>query len=322
MLQIKDAKGFNYQPSYAHCGNEIWWQFDAAVFEKELGRGKKFFPKMNAVRIWLAWDVFALGNDNDKDYFIHNFNTVLGICNNLGIAVMPVLFNRWHSGMPDWGGVYLDHFVPGQSSANKKFDERCREYINGLMSRFGKDQRIFCWDLCNEPFFYNSTGENVAETKKHEQKWLESIYEYCKGNNPEAPVSVGFIKPFPHLIDLCHISDVYNFHFYSLVNSDREGNRRTLDDCVELAEKKGKQLIVTETCWGSLLDEERVELIDFTLSELNARRIPWLAYLLHHSLVSDAHRPEFGSVGQPGHMEFIEADGSLRVGHDIINRFF
>ena len=43
-----------------------------------------------------------------------------------------------------------------------------------------------------------------------------------------------------------------------------------------------------------------------------------MVYLLHHSLVADAHRPEFGPVGHPGNLAFIEADGSLRKGQVVI----
>ena len=51
------------------------------------------------------------------------------------------------------------------------------------------------------------------------------------------------------------------------------------------------------------------------------RGVGWLVYLLHHSLIADAHRPEFGPVGFPGYLGFIEADGSLRAGHDVFNDF-
>lgn len=42
---------------------------------------------------------------------------------------------------------------------------------------------------------------------------------------------------------------------------------------------------------------------------------------LHHSLIADAHRPESGPVGNPGNLAFIEADGTLRAGHEVFNEF-
>jgi hypothetical protein len=68
-------------------------------------------------------------------------------------------------------------------------------------------------------------------------------------------------------------------------------------------------------------DAKRVEIIRYTLGELKKRDIGWLAYLLHHSLIADAHRPAFGPVGDPGNLAFIEAEGTLRPGHEVFNAF-
>lgn len=57
-----------------------------------------------------------------------------------------------------------------------------------------------------------------------------------------------------------------------------------------------------------------------TLGQYRAIRC-WLVYLLNHSLIADAHRPEFGPLSMPGNLAFIEADGSLRPGHDVFNEF-
>ena len=43
--------------------------------------------------------------------------------------------------------------------------------------------------------------------------------------------------------------------------------------------------------------------------------------MLNHSLVGDGHRPEFGVVSEAGFMGCIEADGTLRAGHEAINHF-
>ena len=42
---------------------------------------------------------------------------------------------------------------------------------------------------------------------------------------------------------------------------------------------------------------------------------------MHHSLIADAHGPQYGYVGQPGNMSFIDADGSLRAGHEAFNEY-
>ena len=45
-----DIRGFNYQPSYASRGFEVWEYFSPESWRTEIGRGKQFFPKMDAIR--------------------------------------------------------------------------------------------------------------------------------------------------------------------------------------------------------------------------------------------------------------------------------
>ena len=47
----------------------------------------------------------------------------------------------------------------------------------------------------------------------------------------------------------------------------------------------------------------------------------FLAHLLHHTLVADGHRPEYGPISEAGYMAFIEAEGSLRPHHEVFNEF-
>jgi len=79
------VRGFNYQPSVASHGIDIWGpKFDAAVVERELGLGKKHFPKFNTVRIWLSHDAFIA----DPQSLIRHFGQVIDICGRSGLAVV------------------------------------------------------------------------------------------------------------------------------------------------------------------------------------------------------------------------------------------
>lgn len=102
---------------------------------------------------------------------------------------------------------------------------------------------------------------------------------------------------------------------------DKKDFERQLDEFVEIARIFNKPIIATETCWGSFDDAKRVEIIKYTLGELKKRNIGFLVHLLHHSLVADAHREEYGPISFPGNLSFIEADGSLRKGHEVFNEF-
>jgi hypothetical protein len=107
-----------------------------------------------------------------------------------------------------------------------------------------------------------------------------------------------------------------------LVHPYFDNENGLLDGYARVAAQSGKPLLATEVCWGSLDDTRRVEIIRATLSTLRERGIGWLAYVLHHSLVIDAHRPEHGPINEAiGALHFIERDGSLRAGHDVFNDF-
>jgi hypothetical protein len=61
--------------------------------------------------------------------------------------------------------------------------------------------------------------------------------------------------------------------------------------------------------------------IRYTLGELKKRSIGFIPHALPHSLVADLHLPQYGPVGPPGDLRFINADGSLRKGHELYNEF-
>jgi len=310
-------RGFNYQPSYGSSGFELWQKFDQAVIDRELGLGKKYFPGMNAIRLWLSWDSFL----RDPKRFARNFDTSLGIAAKYGLTVMPVLFNRWHDAVLDYGGIYLDHFLPKVSWVQRPgmFDR----YLEVIVGGHKDDSRILAWDLCNEPYSYSCPRESIPQIVQAETAWLQGLYDKCKALGAKSPITVG-IHPGVPLEIINPMSDLLSIHPYWIHNAaqaNKEGYERKLDAEVAYARKVGKPILATECCWGDLDDKVRVESIRYTLTQLKQRGIGWLVYLLHHSLIADAHRPEFGPVGGPGNLAFIEADGSLRPGHEVFNEF-
>ena len=324
-----EIKGFNYQPSYGTTGYELWRVFDAERIDVELARGRRCFPHMNAVRWWLSWDAF----ERDADRFARDFDTALALAERHGMGVMPVLFNRWHSPVTDYGGVYLDHFLPGVSWIQRRgsratpgdawhpshgeyvFDE----FLERIVGEHAGDGRIFAWDLCNEPFSYECPLDEVPRfVVLAERAWLARIAERCRAFDPETPrgISIHPLHGAEGLRIVEPLCDVLLVHPYF----DNENG--LLDGYARVAAQSGKPLLATEVCWGSLDDTRRVEIIRATLSTLRERGIGWLAYVLHHSLVIDAHRPEHGPINEAiGALHFIERDGSLRAGHDVFNDF-
>lgn len=314
-------RGFNYQPSYGSTSMENWLYFKADVFELELRRGKHHFPNMNAVRLWLSWDAYM----RDPAGFGRHFERALDICSRLGLLVVPVLFNRWHDNTLDCGGIYIDHFMPGWSWVSAREErEACgpfQTYVLDIVGSHADDGRILVWDVCNEPFSYSLPVERMKDIEEAEYRWLEKMYGYCKKALARAPVGVS-IHPVHErggLERIEPISDVLLIHPY--FTGTLESFERLLDDYADVARLSGKPLLVTEACWGSLDDQWRSDNIRVTLRELKKRNIGWLVHLLHHSRVADAHGPEYGPVGDPGNLAFINADGSLRPGHGVFNDF-
>jgi hypothetical protein len=319
-MDFSQVRGFNYQPSWGSTGIEIWRNFDAERMGHELALGKAYFPGMNAIRLWLSHDAWL----RDRPQFEAAFDTALGIAAGQGIAVMPVLFNRWHAESLDYGGIYIDHFLPRVSWLQAK--DQPAAFAEAVFGRHAADPRVFAWDLCNEPFSYFCSLDDIPDIVQAEYAWLERMRAIGRQCGARAPITVG-IHPGHGMDGIGQIEplcDILSIHPYWTCDSpvhEKAVYEKLLDDYVEFARGAGKPLVATETCWGATDDSKRVEIVRYTLGELKKRGIGWLAYLLHHSLIADAHRPEFGPLGDPGNLAFIEADGTLRPGHAVFNEF-
>ena len=319
-MDCGSIKGFNYQPGYGTSGLELWRNFDAAVIDRDLALGKQYFPQLNAIRLWLSLDAWQ----RDHARYESNFDTALAIAAKYGIQVMPVLFNRWHDSVLDYGGIYLDHFVPAVSWLQSI--DQPSAFARAVFGEHANDPRIFAWDLCNEPFSYNCSPAEIPEIVQAEYDWLAKIHRIGKDAGTVAPITTGIHMGHGRegIRQIEPISDILSIHPYWTYDSpphSKESYEALLDDYVEFAAEVGKPLVATETCWGHLDDAKRVEIVRYTLTQLKVRKIGWLVYLLSHSLIADAHQPQYGPVGAPGYLGFIEADGSLRAGHDVFNDF-
>lgn len=308
-IDCSAVRGFNYQPSYARNGLDAWLdRFDAQVIAREIGLGKQYFPAINTLRLWLSFEAYFV----DAKACLSNIETVIGICHAQGIRVIPVLFNGWHS-LPDFGGISLEQ-IHGDKIVNLY-----GPYVEDLVGRYADDPRVALWDLCNEPF--NSAP--VEEVRAPILEWLTRMYNACKSVNATAPVTVSMCPSVGDMRYVESISDILLFHPYYAWNAwvpEKHMYTDFLDSAVEFAKSVNKPLLATECCWGSFDDIHRSEIVEFELSEIKKRGIGWTCHLLHHSQVADAHRRWAPGISA-GYMAFIEADGSLRKGHEVYNKY-
>jgi hypothetical protein len=333
---ISEIRGFNYSGSWGTSGLDLWQHHDNGTMAVEIARGKKYFPGWNAARWWLSHEAFG----RDQQRFLANFEAGLAIFARHDIQVMPVLFNRWRDPVCDFGGVSIDHFlrefgdeavidrrIKHEWSARKQF----ADYLENVVGGHSGDARIFAWDLCNEPLHSYYAVNPKSPISQAELAWLSWCRDTCKTAGSTQPLTIGcYDMATTELTE--PLVDFISFHPYYIPTpalpdtplsflSSREGFERYLDDIAALAAQRGKDVLASETAWGDIDDAERVAIMRYTLGALVQRNFGFMAHALHHSLVADLHAAEYGPVGFPGRLEFINADGSLRAGHEMFNEF-
>ncbi|MDR2378706.1 MAG: cellulase family glycosylhydrolase [Bifidobacteriaceae bacterium] len=320
-----DVRGFNYQMSTGSTSLENWLRYSPDRFELELRRGKEYFPAFNTLRLWLSWDAYF----RRPGVFKERFESQLAIADRLGLKVVACLFNRWHDVTGyDNGGVYLDNFLLPAAWAH--YVRLYGEFAADVVGEHADDDRVIIWDICNEPWPYNNFSQAVKALVKPELEWLVEMHAIVKGTGSAIPTGVsvhnylgieglGWVEP---------LSDVLLIHPYYMCTSENiyDPARRAryeahVMEYVEYARRVGKPILVTETCWGADTDEQRVEIMRFTLQTLAKHNLGFIPHALHYSLCADLHDEVDGFVGQCRNLAFTRRDGALRPGHEIFNNF-
>lgn len=340
-MKTSEVFGFNYDGSWGSSGLDVWTHHDHGLMSVEIARGKDYFPEWNTARWWLSQEAYQRAPAK----FLANFDAGLQLFANSGIKVIPVLFNRWCDPVCDFGGVHLEHLIPWGSPWSQddklfaSIDSKDRQvstietmhtnYIESVVGEHAGDERIYSWDLCNEPLMGSYVDDPESLLHISELRWLTWLAAKVRSLPITQPVTIG-IYPLLSAIKVTEpLVDIISFHPYYQWNksadeqplADKVFFEKFVDDVLAFANAKGKGLVANETVWGARDDAKHVEVIRYTLGVLFERKIGFTAHALHHSLISDLHRDEFGPVGWPECLHFIEADGSLRKGHEAFNEF-
>lgn len=319
MISLKinpsEVRGFNYHPSYSYGSLEDWLLFDEKVWKKELSIGKEKFPKMNTVRIWLSWNAYC----RLENKFIEHIKTVINICKELNLYVIPCLFNRWHDPMVNCDSIYIDHFLPNSSWLHK-FGNLFEDYLDALCNEFKNEEQILVWDICNEPFAYNGNFDLKEKVQQYEVLWLRKMADHIRSNKVTQPLGIGTTgrEPMEIVDDIC---DVYLTHLYyrgeNIDSFDKKVAR-----FVEESIKNSKPLIISECCWGSLDNMHRAKLVHDSLSIFKKYNLGFVAHALWYCGCADLHDPIDGRVTPNiGNLCFINKDGNIRPFHEVYNNF-
>lgn len=306
-MRCSELRGFNYDGSWGTSGLDLWQHHDHGAMAVEIARGKRYFPKWNVARWWMSDEAFY----RNPDRYLANFDAGVGLFAAHDILVVPVLFNRWRDPICDFGGVALEHVVPGLSSMSDgvadlfaypdgnlprplaRPEAQHTAYLEAMIGAHREDKRIFAWDLCNEPLMGPYIHEPDGPICAGELRWLTWCYHTCKRLGANQPITVGNFASVDALRLTEPISDILSFHPYYIWNGNPATNRVAtkesyvafLDECVAFAEQSGKPLYASETVWGATDDAQHVEVMRFTLGELVKRNIGFTVHALHHSLV-------------------------------------
>ena len=159
--------GCNFTPSTAINQLEMWQaeDFDPEVIRKELSLAN--FLGFNTVRVYLHDLVWS----KDANGFKQRINTFLEIACSTGIKPIIVVFDDCWNCSAALGkqpqpiqGKHNSGWVqsPGISKVNDPSSWKSYQvYLQDILSSFGKDDRIRCWDLYNEP---GNSGQREKST--------------------------------------------------------------------------------------------------------------------------------------------------------------
>lgn len=307
----ENIRGFNYVPSYAFVLNDVMDLFNEQVWDREFGYAKNF--NANSLRIWVS----CVSYHRNPTRFIKDFNKALCLAEKHKLTIMPTLYNRWVDANYPFGQLDLAQVLTPQATLN----EHCK-YVSQFVSAFRFDPRIVMWDICNEPYCYPYSNESsiTQEFRMRETSFFKMIITAARKAEPTQPLTIGTCGPIEHNdIEIFDLVDVISFHPYPGWWND--GYEKETDSYIDLANKRDKPLLCTETCQGSLDDQVRQDCITKSIGVLQRKGIGWYAWQLCAGEMVSARRDRTDTNAKPGdrgYMCFVLEDGSVRPGHEII----
>jgi len=203
----------------------LGWRADEATVRQQLGWAKTI--GINSTRIWLS------GYERDPKAFISSLKRYVEIADDMGISVMPILFN----------GNSLNPMILEESYWKESGDEYVRATVTALKNLPG----LLCWDIMNEPTCNDYYKKAPAEEQDaRAEKIFKFVRHYCqlvKELAPDNDITVGVT--YPKFIEYASpdLVDVISFHDYRETSAVIHENYEIANAA---REKYGKQIINSE----------------------------------------------------------------------------
>jgi hypothetical protein len=225
--------GANYNNRDAINQLEMWQAatFDTAQINEELRWAASI--GMNSMRVYLhnlLWE-------QDSNGFLDRMDQYLTIAHRHGISTTFVLFDSvWNPAsstgpQPDpiphtHNSGWVQSPPERQLTLDQDHFPYFRAYVQGVLRHFHDDQRIYAWDLYNEPDNHNFGKFPQEEVSTKEQRvfpLLRAAYQWAREVAPSQPLTTGvwFGDLFHGDGNLnvfnsfqLHNSDLISYHFY------------------------------------------------------------------------------------------------------------
>lgn len=196
--------------------------------ERELALCQKI--GFNSVRIWANFDVY----DAEPESYMEIFDRYIDLCGKYGQKVMVVLAHE--EDLPR-GEVYIPKKMGEQAYAlgyhQGRFPlseeekataprhymeysglrERYLEMVRRTVRRYAHDDRIFCWNIMNEP------GANLGGDRT--VALLRELFDTVRREDPDQPLCADIWRSIrdgrissPEEQTALELSDVISFHYY------------------------------------------------------------------------------------------------------------
>ncbi len=219
-------RGANYVPSYARNDVQLWMDYDAAIVDRELDYAEKL--QLNCVRVFLQVAVYQ----QNPQRFLDNLESLLSLCRQHRIQLMPVIFDSCFGEFPDLEGYREKDWMacPGQHRLGPEHWPALERYVQDVVGRYRHDPRILMWDVMNEPYI---TSFNTPADHQVIHTFLGQALDMVRRQQPGQPLTIGWENAALALDPLQYVDrvDVISFHNYTpqlrdAIRSAAAGGRR------------------------------------------------------------------------------------------------
>lgn len=262
--------GYNFLPSTAVNFCEMWQTatFDPETIDRELGWARAI--GMNTLRTNLniaAWREDSAGLVERIDQFLaiaakHEQRVMLCHFDDCAFSGLQPYAGPQRPPLP---GVHNSGCTPSPGHEVVLNPDRWPEaqaFLEETMRPFVRDERIFVWDLYNEPG--NGAGLKLCDMSL---PFLQACFPWARALSPVQPITSGWWAPFTPGVNefVLAQSDIITFHCYS--------NEEKLRQRIADLGAEGRPLLCTE--WMARTTESRFETLLPVLRELNVGCYCW-----------------------------------------------